>query len=328
MTLQYPFFLWGLVLLAPLALLQFRSYYRGAETIKRMYGGSIPGGMAAIFYIKSFFSSLFLMAAVVFLLLAMSGIGWGSSPVEDDREGAEAIFVVDISSSMLARDIQPSRMERAIELMRGVIQALPEMRFGVTAFKGEGEMFVPVTENRYAFDFLEQSLIPSSISAPWSHIDAGLRAGLENFPDGSSRNQVLVLLSDGENHGRNPLPFAAELGRKGVPVVALTLGTVDGATIPSAETGQAMRDAKDQVIVTRAWPQRMAKIAEMSGGLAISASDPGALGRIITFLEEQEDQGTGYRLVEIERYRLFIILGLLMLVLRELTRIIRWKGVL
>ncbi|THB62652.1 MAG: VWA domain-containing protein [Spirochaetaceae bacterium] len=328
MNVHHPQYLWGLLLLAPAVFMQIRGYYLGRRTLRRLYGGSLPPHFAAIYYVKWFFSSLFVISAFVFLLLGLSGINWGSRPVEDNRANMEVVFVVDVSNSMLAADVLPSRLQRAIELMRGTIHAIPGARFGVVAFKGEGVNLIPVTENRYAFDFLEKMLVPESITAPWSDLNQGLRAGAKAFPQGSNRNGILVLLSDGEAQGAAPLAFAGELGKAGIPVAAITLGSPDGSVIPSGEQGAPLRDSRDKVVITKANPELMQSVASASQGIHLLASDPGSLGGLIGFLEEHSEQNAGFRLVEVDRYRLFVLLGLLMIVFHELVRIIRWKGVL
>lgn len=328
MSLQNPSYMWLLLLLVPIAAVQVRGYFSGRKSLRHLYGMQTPVKLATVYYVKWFFSSLFFLGALASLILAAAGIGWGRQPVEDARSNLEVVFVVDVSYSMFASDVQPTRLSRSIELMRGVITGLPGVRFGVTAFKGEGVSIIPVTENRFAFDSLEHVLVPDAITAPWTHIDKGLQAGVQSFPHGSSRNQVIVLFSDGENQGRSPLPVASELGRRGIPVAAVTVGTIEGGAIPIGSDDSPLRDSNDQVIMTRADTSLMQNIANNSGGEHFHAMGAGTLGALITFLEQQQEEGLGFRLVEVPRNRVFIALGLLLLVLHELVRIIRWKGVL
>ncbi|AFG38563.1 vWA domain-containing protein [Spirochaeta africana] len=327
MSLQYPEFLWGLLLLLPIGVVLLRAHHSGRKALQRLYGGSLPDKLATVYYVKWFFSSVFFLAAMVFFILALTGISWGQQPIEDNREQLEIVFVVDVSNSMLAEDVSPNRLARSVELVRGVINGLPQARFGVTAFKGEGTTVIPVTENRYVFDALERLLDPAIITTPWTHIDRGLQAGAQAFPPGSSRNQVLVLFSDGENHGRSVQPIAAELGRSGIPVVAVLTGTADGSLIPIGPDGSPLRDARDQVVVTRADRSLMQGIADASGGILVDANQPGSLGNLISFMEDLEVQGHGFRLVDVPRTRLLVAVGLLLLMCGEMVRVIRWKGV-
>ncbi|MFW5800636.1 MAG: vWA domain-containing protein [Spirochaeta sp.] len=327
MTIQYPEYLWGLLVLLPILVIQVRTYMVARRSLRRLYGGKIPVKLGTIYYVKWFFSSVFFAGSIFFLMLGLSGLNWGSRPVEDNREYLEVMFVVDVSSSMLAEDVSPTRLARSAELMRGVINALPDSRFGVVAFKGEGSTIIPVTENKHAFESLDQLLSPGIITSPWSHIDLGLRAGADAFPRSSSRNQVIVLFSDGENHGGSPFGYAAELSEAGISVATVTVGTQEDATIPVGSNGSPLRDSQDQIVVTRANPELMQQIADTFDGIHVSADEPGSLGDLIVYLETIEQEGVGLRLVEVPRERLLIAVGLLLLMMHELVRIVRWKGV-
>lgn len=328
MTLQYPQNLWYLLILLPITAIQIRGYFRSRKSLARLMGGAIPERMATIYYVKWFFSSFFFLVGLFLLLFSLTGVSWGERPIEDTRTGLDVIFLVDVSNSMQARDISPSRQQRGIELMRGLIAAVPDARYAVYGFKGESSLFIPLTENRYAFDSLEHILHPDSITAPWTHIDRALTELLPVFSQGSSRHQVLVLLSDGENHGRSVLAPAREYAERGIPVLALTLGTTEGSTIPGGSAGTPLRDNRDQVVITRANPALMQDIASVTGGRHILADEPGAIGNMIGFLEDKAGGSSGFRLAAVPKYRSLLAFALFFFLAGELVRIIRWKGIL
>ena len=120
MTLLYPSALFILLGIPLLILWQLREYRLNHQDLMRIGGIGEAEEIRSVFFIKWLLSSLFMLITYFSLVLSLAGPSWGEEPVEEDRVGIDIIFLVDVSYSMLAEDIEPNRLERARELIQAL----------------------------------------------------------------------------------------------------------------------------------------------------------------------------------------------------------------
>jgi len=212
-----------------------------------------------------------LLAALAVLLLALLGPRFGERTERVPGTGVDVVLLFDVSQSMRARDVPPSRLERARALGAEVLAGLaPGDRAALAAFAGRGVLLTPLTPDQAALRALLPALDESLLSEGGSHFDEGVRAALSAFRTESARPRVILLLSDGEDpEGRDELGLEA-LAPSGTRVLAVAFGSETGATIP-LRSGP-LEDAAGRPVVSRADPARLRALAEPTGG-ALFASD-------------------------------------------------------
>ena len=142
MVLERPSVLFALALLAVFGVLWRLSFRRGARTLRELGGAWRFEALMDVYIFKSFFSMLFLALFFVASILALTGMRWGETLVEERRGEREIVFLVDVSNSMMARDIpaggQPiSRLEKARRVIQQVARSMSSTRFALVAFKGQ-----------------------------------------------------------------------------------------------------------------------------------------------------------------------------------------------
>lgn len=317
-----------LLLVVPLlAIVLVLNYRGGRRDLDRLMNGVHETTVRNLFLVKSFFGGVSFVAAYVFFTAALAGFSWGLSTVREDRTGLDIVFVVDVSLSMLAEDVAPSRLDRTGDLMRAVVQDLPGSRFGVVAFTGSATRLLPLTEDRAAIESMLDVLSPKLLSTPGTDLERAITAGLNSFPPDSDRHRAIVLFSDGEAHSGNEAGPAREAAARGVPVFSVTVGTPEGASVPLLDGGRAF-DRDGNPVHSRADPDRMRRIAEIAEGAHLDAGSPGAFSRLPEALSEFEGRrdSEGFRTVPVERYRFFLGWALFMLLLHLLVRSFRWRG--
>jgi Ca-activated chloride channel family protein len=205
-----------------------------------------------------------LLLALAAIALALLGPRWGERVLRVPAGGVDVVFLVDVSRSMDARDVPPSRLDRA---RRGVEEILGRLhvhdRAALAAFGSRGVLLTPLTPDRDALLEFLSALDTDLIRPAGSRLGEGVRAALTAFARGSDRSRVLFVLSDGEDRGPKAA-VAADAVRNDVRILAAALGSDVGASVPDHDV--PLRDATGRVVVSRRNAVKLASLAEATGG--------------------------------------------------------------
>ena len=216
-------------------------------------------------------------------LLAVTALArpqWGDLDAPPDAAVAgEVLIALDLSRSMLARDVAPSRLERARLVATELAAALPERKIGLIGFAGTAHLLAPVSEDRAVFDAFVSELRPEHLVQQGSDFGALFEVVLAGFsPQAPAR--VLVLLTDGE---AAPGPWRERLEplrAAGVRVVAVGVATPGGAAVP-AEGGRALQTGEGAPVVSRLNQAVLGEIARATGGRTLGLAQRGALAAAV-----------------------------------------------
>lgn len=207
------------------------------------------------------------LVTVAWLLAAIAAAGpqWDSASQEQQaRRGIDIMTVVDISPSMLTTDVSPSRLGRAKLKLRDFVHLLHGDRVGLVPFSANAYLTLPLTHDRDAFTYFVSALNPELVSKTGSNLQRALSVAGQALQAGGRQGKAIVLLSDGESHGPPSLSTARALGRAGIPLYILGMGTVDGGPVPTPR-GQFMK-FDGHVVVSHLKRARLRRLAEASGG--------------------------------------------------------------
>ncbi len=219
------------------------------------------------------------------LLVALAAIGVAAlGPTLGERtsvvtsSGVDVVLLLDVSRSMAARDLAPTRLARARRAAEEVLARLePGDRAALAAFAGRGVLLTPLTPDLDALADMLPSIDTDLMRAQGSRLGEGVRAALAAFEPASPRPRVLLVLSDGEDP--NPASLrdagAAEASRAGVRVLAAAFGTAAGAAVPDGDV--PLRDGEGRLVHSRADPARLARLAQATGGMLLETGPSGAL---------------------------------------------------
>jgi len=325
MTFLYPDMLWWLLLLIPLTLLFIISHGRGQAQLTQLAGEWRARRIVGIYIIKSFFSSLFLILTVFCILLALAGPTWGSRPVEENKGGLEIGLVVDISQSMMATDLSPHRLSRALDHMRILLDRFRTARFSLTVFKGQSLLLVPSTLDHEPLQQILDSLSPDFMTTAGTDIRAGLERAMDSVSSDPSRYKALILFTDGEQNGGDS-PKGLTL-RPNMPIFFVGMGTTQGASVPD-KLGGVQKDDRGEPKVSRLNPEWMIDVAQRSGGLFLMGDEPQAITTLIQQLAQTGPVAlqNGVKLEPILRYKDFLLLALLLFLLSLGLKVIKWKN--
>jgi len=204
------------------------------------------------------------------LILAFANPRVGSRLVEVKRQGVDIIVALDVSQSMRAQDISPSRLEKAKHEVAGFIQRLKGDRIGLVAFSGAAFLQCPLTTDysaaRMFLDVLDTGLIP----VPGTAVAEALKTSINAFLPGQTAQKVIVLITDGEDHESKVQSAAEDAADKGIIIFPVGMGTPQGEPIPiTDDQGRNEGYKKDeggQVIVSRLNEDLLTEIADITGG--------------------------------------------------------------
>jgi Ca-activated chloride channel homolog len=264
------------------------------------------------------------------LAFAAAGPRWGVVAAEGRSSSLNVVIAADISRSMLAEDIEPNRLERARLFSRRLLREMPGDRFGLVVFAGRAYVLSPLTVDQSALDLYIDALDPGMVSQGGSSLAAALAQATDlvrgSQPEAGDR--IVILLSDGEAlEDMEGVRSAAErAARAGVRVMTVGFGTPRGSTIPDVDpnTGIAdglVRDERGEVVVTRLDEQLLRDVAARANGSYFRADDAGSLPRLVGELRGMQ-RGAGdstTRLEPRERFAIFVLLGVLLLILDTLV---------
>jgi Ca-activated chloride channel family protein len=227
------------------------------------------------------------MARVALLLVAAAVAATGAARPRWGRAGADAVGVldvavaVDVSQSMRTADVAPSRLERAITVVRRAVDLLPEARVALTVGAGESLTLVPLGADREALRAALSAPMPPAGMTPGSNLAVLLTAGAGQLAGGRG-GRALLVATDGEEHEGAAAGVAAGLRREGISVVVLQCGSGQGGPVPVANAEGAttyLRDRRGALVHSRARREVLAALAG-DGAAVVDAGAPGAAGRL------------------------------------------------
>lgn len=263
-----------------------------------------------------------LLLGALFFLLAAAEPQWGSRNETLHLQGVDIVVTLDTSRSMLAEDISPNRLERAKAEISQFLRSLHGDRVALVPFAGTSYIHCPLTSDYAAVRIFLEILDAGLLPVPGTAIGDAIRTSLKAFPDGQGRHQVILLLTDGEDHGSDPLGAAREASERGVRIYTIGLGSPAGELIPIRRESGAIqgyeKDEKGQVVTTRLDETTLEKISLATGGAYYrSTSGEMELDRLIETIQgmgKREYEGRNAIRLE-HRYQIPLALALLLLVL-------------
>jgi len=224
---------------------------------------------------RSIVKFLLLITAFVFFILTLSRPQFGSKLEEVKKEGVEVIIALDVSNSMLAEDIQPNRLTRAKQALVRLIDNLENDMIGLIVFAGDAYTQIPVTTDYVSAKMFLSAINTGSVPKQGTAIGAAIDLGIRSFTPVEGRSRAMIIITDGENHEDDPLPFAGEASKAGIVIHTIGIGSSDGVPIPvpGAGSNEYLKDNEGNTVITRLDEEILQKIAASSGGTYVRASN-------------------------------------------------------
>lgn len=212
---------------------------------------------------------------MLLLVAALMRPQWGVIEEERSTSGIDVLFAIDLSRSMLADDLAPSRLAVARQAVARVLAAMPEDRVGLIGFAGSAFLLCPLTSDRAMPTRILAELTTDTLPKGGSSVAAALREAARAFRGAARGGRLLVLLSDGEDHGGEIGQALADLGKEGVAVLAAAVGTPEGGLMPLPD-GNFVKDRRGRVVKSRALPETLRLLDPAATTLSADGANLGA----------------------------------------------------
>ena len=205
-------------------------------------------------------------------------------------QGVDIVFAVDVSKSMLAEDIAPNRLEKSKQLVTQIINSLASDRVGIIAYAGKAFPQLPITTDYASAKMFLQNMNTDMLSSQGTAIHEAIQLAKTYYDDDEQTNRVLIIISDGEDHGGEAIDIAEEANEEGIRILTVGVGDTKGGPIPIKRNGVVLNYKKDnngETVITRLDESTLREIAEETDGVYINGSNTAEV--VETIVENDEE---------------------------------------
>lgn len=308
-------YLWLLLAVPVLVALALRAAWLRRKAMKTFAGqlGQRLAPMASNFRMK--LKLVLSLTAITLLIFALARPQAGVRTTREKRQGVQAIICMDISNSMLATDVAPSRLDKSKLIVENVVDQLVDDKVGLVVFAGDAFVQLPVTSDYVSAKMFLDNIQPSLIQDQGTDIGKAITLALNSFDKNSSQGKAIILITDGEDHEGGAEEAARQAAKAGVKVYVLGVGGTTGAPIPIGG-GNYLADQNGQTVMTKLNEQMCRQLAQAGSGMYLhvdNTSDAGdKLSSEISKLQKGEIDGYSYSDFA-EQYQWFALAALLLL---------------
>jgi len=284
------------------------------------------GKNAVELQVRTFLRDSTMLGFIVMTLFAAADPKVGRQSMTDEFHGLDVAIAFDISRSMLATDVLPSRLERSITALKRIVLSLDDARFSLVIFKGDARLAVPMTEDKVMLNLWAARLGPGLSSVAGTDIESALRVAGNSFPKGDGRKRVIILISDGDSLSGRIDRMERELSEKNFPVYVLAVGSGEGSLI-QLDDGSYVRDSKGRPALSRMNTRTLRRVADGTGGVFFDIAKSGATNSLVSTIQRRRDftKNRSIGFADLYRYRFFLVPGMVFLFSFLLIRVVPWS---
>ena len=314
-----PIYLWLLVLIPILALIRFISY-RNQKKRLRKFGepALLKELMPDVSRFRPSVKFWILQGALALLVLMLARPQMGTKISQEKRVGIETIICMDISNSMLAEDIVPSRLDRSKMMIENLVDHFSNDKIGLIVFAGDAFVQLPITSDYVSAKMFLSSIDPSMIATQGTDIGRAIDMATHSFTPEEGIGRAIIVITDGENHEGGAVEAASAAKDAGMRVYVLGVGSSKGSPIPIPGTDDYMKDNTGNTVMSALNEQMCKELAQAGGGAYIHVENNSAaqdqLDNELDKLSKKETTATLYSEFD-EQFQAFGLLALLLLVL-------------
>ena len=314
-----PIYLWLLVLIPVLALIRFISY-RNQKKRLRKFGepALLKELMPDVSRFRPSVKFWILQGALALLVLMLARPQMGTKISQEKRVGIETIICMDISNSMLAEDIVPSRLDRSKMMIENLVDHFSNDKIGLIVFAGDAFVQLPITSDYVSAKMFLSSIDPSMIATQGTDIGRAIDMATHSFTPEEGIGRAIIVITDGENHEGGAVEAASAAKDAGMRVYVLGVGSSKGSPIPIPGTDDYMKDNTGNTVMSALNEQMCKELAQAGGGAYIHVENNSAaqdqLDNELDKLSKKETTATLYSEFD-EQFQAFGLLALLLLVL-------------
>jgi Ca-activated chloride channel family protein len=265
-----PAYLWLLLLIPLLAALWFLMRLRQKHKLRKFGDPELVRQlMPDVSRWRAAAKYGLLLGSLTLLIVAFARPHWGSGTKTEKRKGIETIIAMDISNSMLAKDVTPSRLDRSKMMVENLVDKFSNDKIGLIVFAGDAFVQLPMTSDYVSAKMFLSSIDPSMIGTQGTDIATAIDMAIHSFSQDDQVGKAIIVITDGEDHEGGAVEAAADAKSRGMRVYVLGVGSPNGSPIPDPSTGKFMLDETGNTVMSALNEDMCRQIAEAGGGAYI-----------------------------------------------------------
>ncbi len=319
---ESPAYLWLLWSIPVLAIIRFVCYKLRRKKLLRFGEMSLVNRlMPNVSKIRPSVKFWLSVAALALMIVMLARPQMGSKISHEERNGIETIIAMDISNSMLAEDVVPSRLQKSKMLVENLVDNFTNDKIGLVVFAGDAFVQLPITTDYVSAKMFLQDINPSLIQTQGTDIARAISLSMNSFTQQKGLGKAIILITDGEDHEGGALEAAKEAKKKGINVFILGVGSSNGAPIPLGN-GDYMRDNAGNTVMTALNEQMCRDVAKAGSGTYIHVDNTSdaqeKLNDELSRLQKGETDNVVYSEYN-EQFQAFALLALILLIIEACT---------
>ena len=313
-----PIYLYLLVLIPVLAIIRFVGY-RSRKQRLRKFGNPalLKELMPDVSRWRPAVKFWLLQGALALLIIMLARPQMGTKISHEKRTGIETIIAMDISNSMLAEDVSPSRLDRSKMIVENLVDKFSNDKIGLIVFAGDAFVQLPITSDYVSAKMFLSNIDPSMMATQGTDIAGAINMATHSFTQDTEVGKAIVIITDGEDHEGGALEAAKAAKVAGMRVYVLGVGSTQGSPIPIPGTGDYMQDNTGNTVMSALNEQMCREVAQAGGGAFIHVENNSRaqdqLDAELDKLSKKEIDSTVYSDFD-EQFIAFAILALLLLI--------------
>ena len=264
-----PIYLWMLLIIPILVLVRFIVWQKRKRNLRKFGDPSLLKEMMPdVSKYRPTIKFCLLLSAITILIFMIARPQVGSKISHEKREGIEVLIALDISNSMLAQDVIPSRLEKSKLLIEDLVDHFTNDKVGLVVFAGDAFVQLPITNDYVSAKMFLQNINPSLITTQGTDLARAISLSQSCFTQREHIGRAIIVITDGEDHEGGALEAAREAYKKGISVFILGVGTSKGAPIPDGNGGY-LKDNSGQTVLSALNEQMCQQVAKAGNGVYI-----------------------------------------------------------
>ena len=316
---ESPIYLYLLVLIPLLALIRYLSYRNQKKRLRKFGEPSLLKAlMPDVSRFRPSVKFWILQGALALLIVMLARPQMGTKINHEKRVGIETIIAMDISNSMRAEDIVPSRLDRSKMMVENLVDHFTNDKIGLIVFAGDAFVQLPITSDYVSAKMFLSSIDPSMMASQGTDIARAIEMASHSFTQEEGIGKAIVVITDGEDHEGGAVEAAEAAKKNGMRVYVLGVGSTQGAPIPVPGTGNYMQDNMGNTVMSALNEDMCKQVAQAGGGAYIHVENNSAaqeqLDNELDKLAKKETSTAVYSEFD-EQFQAFGVLALLLLIL-------------
>jgi Ca-activated chloride channel family protein len=262
--------------------------------------------------------------AIAFILLAIMNPRFGKKEVEVKYSGVDIIICLDVSNSMLADDLTPSRLVKSKRAISQLLKELHGDRVGLIVFAGDAYVQLPITTDYSAAEMFLKGVNTDMVPTQGTAIGTAIDLAVESFSESSEGSRSIIVITDGENHEDDAMMAAQRAQTQGVTVHTIGMGSPEGAPIPVVQGRRVIGYKKDkagETVISKLNEEMLIQVANAGNGVFVRATNAGTgLGAILDEIEAMTDNefGTEQYADYEDRFQVFLLIAAILILIESL----------